>query len=131
MTSFGDGGDASSGASSADRRIEQLRTAASQAGHDVRLLRRYRAGDYPDVRVSRNDYVRPLAALVLRDADTARIALTALSKCLWSEAGVNDKQAAVRLSLARMLGNDSHRDYIQSVRWSNHNSVGVLVMTDL
>ena len=105
MTSFGDGGDASSGASSADRRIEQLRTAASQAGHDVRLLRRYRAGDYPDVRVSRNDYVRPLAALVLRDADTARIALTALSKCLWSEAGVNNKQAAVRLALARMLGN--------------------------
>ena len=106
MTSFGDGGDASSqGSSSADRRSEQLRSAASQAGHDVRLLRRYRAGDYPDVRVSRNDYVRPLAALVLRDADTARIALTALSKCLWSEAGVADTQAAVRLSLARMLGN--------------------------
>ena len=107
MTSMSDAGDSTRRPGSAERRTERLKTAAMQAGHDVHLLRHYRTGSFPDVRVCRKDFLGPLAALALRDSDTARMALTALSKGMWAEVGVPGAHAAIRTSLARMLGDVS------------------------
>jgi DNA-dependent protein kinase catalytic subunit len=45
---------------------------ASAAASRVKVLRKYRAGELPDVAIPRADLLRPLSALALRDGVVAR-----------------------------------------------------------
>jgi len=78
-------------------REEVLKAGAAMALHKVEMTRTYRAGDFPDVAVSRADLVVPLARLVARNSAAAAALMESLAAAAWREDGHGPSKAQGRM----------------------------------
>ncbi|KAL3698516.1 hypothetical protein R1sor_012592 [Riccia sorocarpa] len=85
------------------RREARAAQQASERATKVRIMRRYRTGELPDIEIKHEDILAPLSSLAEKDGTFARLLLTVICRTVYSQSGgrQKDRTAVLKGQIAK------------------------------
>ncbi|KAL2645175.1 hypothetical protein R1flu_012762 [Riccia fluitans] len=88
------------------RREARAAQQASERANKVRIMRRYRTGELPDIEITHEDILAPLSSLSEKDGTFARLFLTLICRTVYAQSGgrQKDRLTNVKGQIAEGIG---------------------------